>query len=79
MVAEVIKSGVTKSGKRGSVGPRAHLVSFLAQACSILPDYVLVFAKVPDWVAFADFLLVSVLGRISDGGRAPLQRWLLRK
>lgn len=48
-MAEVVTYGTTKTGKAAAKtkkGPPAHLMSFLAQACSTLPDYVLVFAKV---------------------------------
>lgn len=42
----MVLSGGTQRGKRGTKGPPAHLISFLVQACSTLPDYILVFAKV---------------------------------
>lgn len=51
-MAEVVTSGTAKpTGRAASTktkkgGPPAHLVSFLVQACSTLPGYVLVFAKV---------------------------------
>lgn len=53
VVAEVVKSGAPKPGKRGNKGPRAHLIPFLVQMCSTLPDYVLVFAKVIGSGAFS--------------------------
>ncbi|CAM9335263.1 unnamed protein product, partial [Ectocarpus sp. 8 AP-2014] len=45
VVAEVVTSGVTKGGRRGAKGPPAHLMSFLVNAFSTLPEYALVFAK----------------------------------
>ncbi|CAN0042510.1 unnamed protein product [Ectocarpus sp. 6 AP-2014] len=45
VVAEVVTSGVTKGGRRGAKGPPAHLISFLVNAFSTLPEYALVFAK----------------------------------
>lgn len=48
-MAEVVTSGTTKPAKTAAKTKKAasaHLLSFLVQACSTLPDYVLVFAKV---------------------------------
>lgn len=45
VVAEVVACRAAKGDKGTTKGPPAHLMTFLVQACSILPEYVLVFAK----------------------------------
>eukprot|EP00752_Nemacystus_decipiens_P014731 g13119.t2 len=79
VVAEVVTSGTTtKAGKAATktkqAPPAAHLVSFLVQACSTLPDYVLVFAE--DLLALAESgsssarkLSLAVLEAVLERGR----------
>lgn len=83
-MAEVVKPGTAKPGKtatKAKNGPPAHLVSFLAQACSTLPDYVLVFAKVGCCVSVGNYFFSTFVcvrrekGHRRRSRRSPVLGW----